>query len=424
VGTGQPDDELAPYFFLSYAHTPQKAWVEKLYEDICSEILERTTLPIHVDAGFIDRQGIPLGGDWREEVGRALATCRVFVPLYSPRYFTRRECGIEWHAFAQRILDHRAREPSTPTPIVPAIWTPVRHADIPDAARPIQMNHADLGADYAREGFYTLIKNNLYREEYVTAVQRLAQHIIRAAETPLRPCQVRDLGPPRNAFDMPARQGPADRRLTVVVAAPSSDQLPDGRSEEFYGASAVEWNPFHPGSRQPIGEYAAGVARLNSYQPSLLALEDALDFFAAADPSNGLGLLLVDAWAGRDESLSRRLRALDDLRLGWVGTMVPWNSDDLQTRSCAADLHSRLQTLMPHRLGETRPFAPVNSKISTLEQFRARLPDILEGALFRYLDHVEAHPPPGTIPPRPRLSGPDERHTTGREDDQDPGGDT
>lgn len=422
MGGGRSSDELAPYFFLGYAHTPQQAWVEKLYEDICTEVLERTTLSIHVDVGFIDRQGIPLGGDWREEVARALATCRVFVPLYSPRYFTRRECGIEWHAFAQRILDHRAREPSAPTPIVPAIWTPVRHADIPDAVLPIQMNHADLGVDYAREGFYTLIKNNLYRQEYVTAVQRLAKHIIRAAETPLRPCQVRDLGPPRNAFDRPGRQGPADRRLTVVVAAPTAEQLPTGRNGAFYGDSALDWNPFHPGSRQPIGEYAAGVARLNSYEPTLLPLEDAFDFLAAADPSNGLGLLLVDVWACRDENLSRRLHALDELELGWVGTMVPWNSDDAQTKSSSAELQTRLQRLMPHRLGETRPVAPVNSNISTLEKFRTRLPDILEGALFRYLDHVEAHPPPGTLPPRPRLSGADEREPTGRED-LDSGGD-
>ena len=98
-----------PYFFLGYAHTPEKPWVEKLYREICAEILERTTLPVSVEVGFMDGSGIPLGGDWRDEVARALATCRVFVPLYSPRYFTREECGVEWHAFAQRLIDHRAR---------------------------------------------------------------------------------------------------------------------------------------------------------------------------------------------------------------------------------------------------------------------------------------------------------------------------
>ena len=32
----------APYFFLGYAHTPEYSWVNKLYQDLCAEIMERT----------------------------------------------------------------------------------------------------------------------------------------------------------------------------------------------------------------------------------------------------------------------------------------------------------------------------------------------------------------------------------------------
>jgi FxsC-like protein len=354
----------------------------------------------------MDRHGIPIGGDWREEVATALATCRVFVPLYSPRYFTRNECGIEWDAFAQRIVDHRARESTRPRPIVPALWTPVRERDLPEVVRAIQASHEDLGTDYAREGFYTLIKNSLYRQEYITAVQRLAQQIIDAAEVPLRPCEIRAFGPRRNAFEATDKLGPPDRRVTVVVAAPTSGRLPSGRIGEYYGGSAMDWNPFHPVSRQSIGEYAAGVARLHSYHPTLVPLEDAYDVLMAGDPSDGLGLLLVDIWACRDEDLARRLNALDEGELGWVGTMVPWNPDDAQTRDNAVQLQAQLQKLMPHRLGEARPFVPVNPSVSSLEQFRTRLPQVLEGSVFRYLDHVEAHPPAGSVSPRPLLSGP------------------
>ena len=46
--------------------------------------------------------------------------------------------------------------------------------------------------------------------------------------------------------------------------------------------------------------------------------------------------------------------------------------------------------------------------LTNLEQFRLRLPDVLDGALFRYLNHVEAHPPAGHIPPRPRLTRTDD----------------
>jgi FxsC-like protein len=407
VPLGPTPAESVPYFFLAYAHTPEKPWVEKLYRDICAEILERTTLPVNAEVGFMDGSGIPLGGDWHDGVARALATCRVFVPLYSPRYFTREECGVEWYAFTQRIIDHRARHNDQVTAIVPALWTPVESDEIPAAARRIQMNHVDLGHDYAREGFYTLIKNTFYRQEYATAVRRLALHIIKTAQTAqLDPCDVRDLGPPRNAFDMPDRRAPADRRLNLIVAATTADRLPNGRSREYYGASPNDWNPFHPWSRQGIAEYAAGVARLSSYEPHVLSFDEGCELFAKGDPAAGLGLLLVDAWAATDHDLARRLAELDSRDIGWVATMVPWNADDAQTRARSTELRDALRTLLPNRLGDARPFTATNAtRIATLEEFRTKLPDVLEGALLCYLNHADAHPPPGDIPPRPRLIG-------------------
>jgi FxsC-like protein len=400
--------DSAPYFFLGYAHTPEQSWVAKLYRDLCTEVLERTVLPTTAQVGFMDESGIPLGGVWREEVAGALASCKVFVPLYSPRYFTREECGREWHAFAQRILDHKARLPGNPTAIVPALWTPVDFAEMPEVARRIQMNHESLTPDYVQEGFYTLIKNSYYAESYTTAVQQLAKHIIQAAETSqLRPCSIRDFGSPRNAFDEPNRERPADRRLTVVVAAPTLDRLPAGRSSSYYGASANDWNPYHPSSRQTIGEYTAEVARMHSYEPTLLSFDDGYDVLREADASSGLGVLLVDAWVGADESLARKLRGFDALDLEWIGTMVPWNQDDPETKRNADDLKRDLFSLLPKRLSDVRVPSPLGTaRIPTLEQFRLRLLDVIDATLFRYLNVAPAHPPAGSIPPRPRLSGP------------------
>jgi hypothetical protein len=135
---------------------------------------------------------------------------------------------------------------------VPALWTPVDDAVMPEAARRIQMNHGDLGAEYAQEGFYTLIKNSVYRDQYTTAVEQLARHIIRAAAVRLRPCDVRDFGQPRNAFDMSGRRAPADRRLNIIIVAATVDRLPAGRSRDFYGSSSRDWNPFHPLAGSPL----------------------------------------------------------------------------------------------------------------------------------------------------------------------------
>jgi FxsC-like protein len=404
--------DATPFFFLAYAHTPEQKWVAKLYRDLCAEVHERTTLPVTAQVGFMDDSAMPLGGDWRDAVGYALATCQVFVPLYSPRYFTREECGKEWYAFAQRILDHKARHPGNPPAIVPALWIPVDAEDMPDVARKIQMNHESLGMEYASEGFYTLIKNSYYSEAYVTAVQQLAKAIIVAAEqSRLRPCKVRDFGTPRNAFDQPNRDIPADRRLAVVVAAPTSERLPAGRDPQYYGRTAPEWNPYSPGTHQSLADYAAEVARLHSYEPTLLSFEDSFSLLQGADADDGLGILLIDAWLTADPDLAEKLRTFDKLDKGWIGTIVPWNLEDPQTAQNATRLRAELNALLGNRLNDGRVVSTTSAaRIQTLEQFRTHLPLVVESALFRYLNHARANPPAGAVPPQPRLSGPGGSH--------------
>ena len=105
-----------PYFFLSYARTPKRdpsdrddpdRWVYKLYKDLCAEILQMTDARPE-EAGFMDREN-RIGAQWSPELTSALARCRVFVPLYSRRYFESDNCGREWFAFARREITHRAR---------------------------------------------------------------------------------------------------------------------------------------------------------------------------------------------------------------------------------------------------------------------------------------------------------------------------
>ena len=89
-----PRREIRPYFFLSYARTPKRdpadrtdpdRWVHKLYKDLCDEILQMTDAQPG-EAGFMDREN-KLGAEWSPELMTALKSCRVFVPLYSRRYF-------------------------------------------------------------------------------------------------------------------------------------------------------------------------------------------------------------------------------------------------------------------------------------------------------------------------------------------------
>jgi TIR domain len=110
-----------PYFFLSYARTPKRdqadrsdpdRWVHKLYKDLCDEILQMTDAQPG-EAGFMDREN-KLGAEWSPELMTAIKACRVFVPLYSRRYFESSNCGKEWFAFALDTTrpgeDPRSRE--------------------------------------------------------------------------------------------------------------------------------------------------------------------------------------------------------------------------------------------------------------------------------------------------------------------------
>ena len=393
----------------------------RLYNDLCSEILERTTWPAHLPVGFMDASGIRTGEDWRNAVAGALATCRAFVPLYSPRYFSRPECGREWHAFTRRAVDHRTRYGGgTATPIVPALWTPVTESQVPAAARHVQVDFRSVHTSYAEDGLFTLIKNSAYRRTYLKVVRQLAVQIIRAAEdTRLRPCHVSELHLAQDDFREPAYVVPAHRRMTILVGAPTVQRLPAGRDAQGYGANPADWTPFLPGSVQPVAQAASYIARSFDFEPSILTLEEGLAMLDWSDPTTGPGVALIDPWLALDDARAEQLNRLDALDAGWLGAAVIWNQLDQQTTARADDLRKALQGIAPRRLGDAAA-PPSLGVVHThrIEQFRQQLPSVLDGALNRYLNLADAHPPPGTPPERPWLTGPghDDTATHGQHD--------
>jgi Caspase domain/TIR domain len=179
-----------PYFYLSYARIPQSNpggkddpdyLVYRLYGDLRAEILQMTASSPE-EAGFMDRESL-LGAEWSSEVTAALAGCRVFVPLYSRRYFTSDWCGREWAAFARREAEQaRKGHLEYSQCIVPILWTPLNPDSIPSVAQAIQYVHPDLGERYRTDGIYGLMRLRTYRADYVRAVHRLAQRIVEVAE--------------------------------------------------------------------------------------------------------------------------------------------------------------------------------------------------------------------------------------------------
>lgn len=179
-----------PVFFLSYAHTPKvndhdqadpDSYVVKFYWDICRSLVQISDLPLGDGIGFMDRELRP-GDKWPPRLAVALATCGVFVPLYSPRYFSSEHCGREWSAFSGRVSDVAARRGELIEAVIPVLWVPVRPDRLPEAAPPIQYWAADYGSRYATHGLYRLMTLSRYRDEYEETVHELAYRILDVAE--------------------------------------------------------------------------------------------------------------------------------------------------------------------------------------------------------------------------------------------------
>jgi FxsC-like protein len=407
-----------PYFFLTYAHTPDRSWVRRLYRALSDEIIERTDWPTNVPVGFMDESGISAGEDWRVAVAGALASARVLVPLYSRRYFTRPECGKEWHAFSRRMLEHRARHNGFGSPpIVPALWTPVPTEHIPAAVQHIQADFNAVHTSYAREGLYTLIKNSSYRTPYLKVVRHLAVQIIDSAENgPLSPCGINELDLSHDAFYQSPASIPSNRRLTIMVAAPTSQRLPPDRASDVYGPTPPGWNPYHPESRRPIAEAAAYIARSLDYEPDIVSLDDGLSTRNWSSPDSGLGVVLVDPWLCLDSSFTDQIRRVDELGAGRIGAVLVWNMKDQQNNVKLDDIRKALQTKAPRVLGDPGAPAALGAvHVHTPEQFSAELPGVLDRIFNRYLSHASAPSPPGSLDARPQLFGPGDRPTPARQ---------
>lgn len=182
----------APVFFLSYARhhrvpgdktgtaeDPDR-WTLRFFDDLTFEVAELTALPRESRPGFMDRE-VRVGQEWPRRISEALAECRVFVPLYTPRYFTSLSCASEWYLFQARQSAHELTSGTRPEAIIPVLWLPMPDTDLPPAAQALQFDHHTLGEAYARLGFLQLIRLARFKDEYQLAIHALAREVVRVA---------------------------------------------------------------------------------------------------------------------------------------------------------------------------------------------------------------------------------------------------
>jgi FxsC-like protein len=403
-----------PYFFLSYARTPKRdptdredpdRWVLKLYKDLCAAILQMTDAQPD-EAGFMDREN-RLGAEWSPELVAALGTCRVFVPLYSRRYFESDNCGKEWFAFARREVNQNARGHGLVNAIVPALWARMDRSSIPEVAQSIQYDHAGLGPRYSTEGFYGIMKLHSYRAAYQRAVHRLAERIVEVAErAEIPPEPAVDYGSLQSAFGPASAGRTATDQLQITVLAHDVSTLPAGREGDYYGDTPRTWSPYRPEYPQPLAEYARDLARkCLGCEPYVGAFEDGTPAWVSNGQPVPPSLCLVDAWVAVSEPHAARLRRLNELDLPWVSVLVPWNSQDAGLAFAQQDLRDRLRRLLGRRL-DSVPYRcrTAATGIPTLQEFGQLLPQMTIIMLNRFRKSAPAYPPPGPVFERPRLT--------------------
>ncbi|MEV4082034.1 TIR-like protein FxsC [Nonomuraea fuscirosea] len=409
AGISNSDEHYQPYFFLSYARTPRisdkdpdpNLWVTKFYRALCQEIMQISRLPAGVSPGFMDQE-LRVGAAWNERLAKELASCRVFVPLYSPRYFGSEPCGKEWAAFDLRRKRHMGQGPDLPEVMVPAFWVPVRPDELPEMAPPIQFNDPALGTPYQERGVYGLIKLNRYRDHYKSVVNALARRIVDLAENvrlpPGKPCDFTSL---KSAF-VPDR----GRRFQIVVLAPTRDALPPHRSQRQYGAAATDWNPYYPQCDQPIASLAADIVRDLGFEPELWSYADQGEDLLKEDGPASPGVVLLDPWVVLMPGYQAALSYLRRSSHPWVGLVIPWHEDDEQLAAATDQIRAGLHALAPTWIERGRLLAREAAK-GTLAfgQFAPALRQVVFTVSRPYLRDTPAFPPrsePGDAPPRRR----------------------
>ncbi|MER6161502.1 TIR-like protein FxsC [Streptomyces sp. NPDC001868] len=416
----------APYFFLSYAHTPKRGiqgdvdpdmWVWRLFRDLCDHILQMTAEPVGSPVGFIDRT-TTVGEGWRERLAEALATCRVFVPLYSPRYFKSDMCGREWYAFSQRMALQTARSFGEVAPIVPALWVPVHPAQLPFTAAALQFNHSGFGADYAAEGFYGLIKLNYLRNEYERAVYQLAKRIVQVAEeTTLAPGR-------RPSFDtLPSAFGASgeEQTLRIVIVSSQGEGAGDGDDRGGDKSGVPDWNPYE--HARPLAELAAYLARNLDYRATVLSFDDVSpEDLLTGGSSSGPAVLLVDRGALLEPERRERLSALDSDVPPWVGAMVPGSAPEPGVRDEEDPGPPDLETVAPVMSRRSRAVSRAAvTGLATAEMFSEVFPKLAKAMSAQFATHAPSYPP--TPPRRPSFHADGPEPAAGMRHEQEAHGD-
>jgi hypothetical protein len=323
---------MPPVAFLSYAHddAPKGDILSSFVDALSGAIAARTG---EDDALYWDRPSLNLGDNWPEKLEEAVSTCRVFLPLYTPRYFKRWYCGVECAVFYERMQNAEAM--ATPKDFVlPVLWQFPERAlrEVPREFRDIQYKSDRLPQTYTDIGLLPLLgKGDEGRTDWQTVVDVLADRVADLYQK--RPLGASNPVPnlktvtslfvrsnPADRIAAPPTGGPGYVRNIYLVAtrdeiATEQSQVDAGSMTEPAGYDAADrrrWKPF-PGRSETIDflsqKSVVGLDLTHEYAPIPVSLEREL---REAERTNTLAAVLIDPASltvGRYAQLAREVDA-------------------------------------------------------------------------------------------------------------------
>jgi hypothetical protein len=173
-------------FYISYAREDNiDGLVSKFYEDLGKDIAGKMAARPD-EVGFFDAGEIE---PWATEFPNRASAVRqsnVFIAIYSPYYFQRKFCGMEWTVFSSRVEAYAKSLPggfALPALMIPVLWQNEREVSphIPTALTGLQYKYHALGKTYAEQGLRVMLRNKRFRKEYRNFIPVLADLVIEAA---------------------------------------------------------------------------------------------------------------------------------------------------------------------------------------------------------------------------------------------------
>jgi FxsC-like protein len=387
-----------PYFFFSYACANAQgeadAYVSKFFEDLEFEIQQKAQPPVRGQIGFRDWDNIGTGDNLPQKLIDALRTCKVFVPLYSPLYFTREACGKEWHAFTERLSKHAktsANPEELPPLIMPVWWVPVdlQKYGLPTSIKSLKYTYDHLGQEYEFGGRYKdeglLQLLQLDDADYKKFVTRFAKrmrdvcnaHTLADAQALVWDGLPNAFQPAAAAPTTPAPAGPGHVEFLIAAGcAPQFAHVP--ARQACYGDRPENWRPYHPQFVKRIGPLVQATAADADLTSLLVDVGPGLrDRLKQAKSKQNIVVLIVDPWSLDVASIADHLGEYDELDLWNCTAFVAWNDDDPETQQKRPELKQRIVEIFENKTAPGHGTNTFRDDVNSLKKLEGDLAEAL-----------------------------------------------